>query len=312
MKRNVKLKFENKYKLNRIKNKRRSFKDNSKQVPTSMLDWLKDLDNLLNKNVMTTTVEDKKYIDKVGTSSTNKDKIFSVFKQSRKEYNTWMGIGHEIYLRKTLLFHAYTDLKTITKDFVPNISDYNLLKLASADVFVEKAQTKLFERSKILMRFGILTTSIVLFLMIGSALYIDYSSSNVVANLIKDEYQKIINTYIAYILIKTTTISAFILGAIYFLTSLSRACFHEGTVLLNKRHALRFGRLMLYINDGHLNFKDSNEAFMWNEEFTSAFKDIKPDKITKTLWHKIIEVFPEMLKEIKGFKKNNTVSTNNE
>jgi hypothetical protein len=101
------------------------------------------------------------------------------------------------------------------------------------------------------------------------------------------------------LVLKATTAGAIFGAAVYFAIALSRALLHEGTVLYSRRHALRFGRLYVYLTKGNVVFKDLEEAFKWNAEFTSAFKDITPEKASGHPAQRILEEIANIMKEIK-------------
>ena len=104
-------------------------------------------------------------------------------------------------------------------------------------------------------------------------------------------------------IVKSSTAGALIGAAAYFLITLSRALLHEATVLYARRHALRFGRLFVYLKNGDVDFEQLEDAFKWNTEFTTAFKDIQPDKISKTPLQKILELPTDVLKAINDYSK---------
>lgn len=84
-------------------------------------------------------------------------------------------------------------------------------------------------------------------------------------------------------------ISAVFLSGIYFSASLARAFFHEATVLFNRRHSIRFGRVHVYLKDGDMRHDELMDAFGWNFEPKSAFMKIRPELVTKSLPGQIIE-----------------------
>ena len=67
--------------------------------------------------------------------------------------------------------------------------------------------------------------------------------------------------------------------------------------MFHRRHALRFGRLYVYLIEGKVNFKDLEEAFKWNIDFTTAFKDIKADKMIQLPVAKLVDVMRDLVKE---------------
>jgi hypothetical protein len=64
------------------------------------------------------------------------------------------------------------------------------------------------------------------------------------------------------------------------LISYGSSFFHEGTRLLDRRHALRFGRLYMYMKGEKYDFEELEEAFQWHMESQTIFQAISPSKIT--------------------------------
>lgn len=59
--------------------------------------------------------------------------------------------------------------------------------------------------------------------------------------------------------------------------------------LRQRRHALRFGRLYVYLNQGQVELDKLQEAFQWNKEVITSFLDMKPEVITETIIQKLID-----------------------
>jgi hypothetical protein len=178
----------------------------------------------------------------------------------------WKNIGKEVYSRKSLLFAASEDLKS------HNIE--NEVALAATDVFVEKAQKLLTTRARWCMTWGFLMSTVTLAMLISASFWL--YEHDIVTGIAK--YGALDGLLFTLLVVKATTAGAIFAAAIYFAMSLSKAFLHEGIVLYSRRHALRFGRLYVYLSKGRIKFKELEEAFKWNAEFTSAFKDINPEK----------------------------------
>jgi hypothetical protein len=267
---------------------------------TNVDKWMDDLDDLIYSNY-------KKKSDK---------------RDSENQKKNWKAIGSEVSVRKRLVIAAALDLK---KKY-PQIA--NPLMLASTDVFVEKAQVKITERADNNLLWGRITAFVSIALLVIAAYFIFanhissgfdgfynvYASEgkvNVIDKETKDYLARLYsNSYISTIIIaKTASIGAFILGAVYFLISLSRAFFHEATILYHRRHALRFGRLYVYLKDDDITLDELEKAFQWNAEFSTAFKDINADKATKTIWSKLLEAPVDTLKAMTRLFELNNKST---
>jgi len=205
-------------------------------------------------------------------------------------HKKWKNIGKEVYARKTLLLSAAEDLE--------NNGWQNSRRLAATDVFVEKAQRLLARRATLFIGLGLFTA---LLAIIGLVLAAYFVFNKTIADILEGE--QISNQIITLIIFKSSSAGAFLIAAVYFLVSLSRALLHEGTTLFNRRHALRFGRLYVYLKEGKVNFKDMEEAFKWNAEFKTAFKDIQADKITKSPLQSAIETPGKIIRDVKNPNK---------
>lgn len=100
-------------------------------------------------------------------------------------------------------------------------------------------------------------------------------------------------------LFQSIALSAFILISLKWLFSLTRSFFHGALSLLERRHALRFGRLYVYLKKGNeLDDQQLIEGFQWNKQTYTSFLDMKPDKMAETLFHKIIDAFSKLPPEV--------------
>ncbi len=107
-----------------------------------------------------------------------------------------------------------------------------------------------------------------------------------------------------YSLFKTLGITAYIYVSVKLLISLSRSFFHEGLSLFERRHALRFGRMYLYLKKGEVSEKWLETFFQWNKETKTSFLDMKPEVVTETLLHKLFGVFSDAGHAAKNAKIN--------
>lgn len=186
--------------------------------------------------------------------------------------NRWNGIGREVFERKALLLAAATDL------YRNNIA--NPMQLAATDIFVEKAQGYLTQRGRIFYVLGTLTAVLAILVLLFAAWFIINAD---VAGLlgVTRSSDHVSRAYLWVLILKSSTAAAFIGGIAYFLVSLSRALLHEGTVLFSRRHSLRFGRLFVYLKSQEMSREDLEAIFNWNAEFSTAFRDIRPENIGK-------------------------------
>jgi hypothetical protein len=215
-------------------------------------------------------------------------KIVSGSDTDLKRLDRWEKIGWEVFERKALLIAAARDLQD------NGLS--NPMKLAATDVFVEKAQSFLTKRGLYLYCFGAFTTvlAVVLMAYAGNHLY-----SKPVSDILEvsDPGAHVTRSFLAIALLKSITAGGFIAGIVYFLVSLSRAFFHEGTVLFNRRHSLRFGRLFVYLMSDRMTREDLEVVFNWNAEVATAFRDIHPENIAKSPLIKMVETLTSSLTE---------------
>jgi hypothetical protein len=213
----------------------------------------------------------KKWLDQLKTDTWLQRIIFNswykIFRIQREERThisrKWEVIGEEVYSRKTL-FSASAELK--------RKGLRNPLKLAATDVFVEKAQLLLGKRARLFVFLGTILSLIAVAVLVVAA-HVIYSRD------IKDLFGglPIDGFTISIVLLKVSSVGGFIVAAVAFLMRLSRSFLHEGTALYRGRHALRFGRLYVYLKEGDATLKELEKAFMWNAEFKTAFTSIKVD-----------------------------------
>jgi hypothetical protein len=192
----------------------------------------------------------------------------------------WATIGWEVFERKALLIAAARDLQ--------DNGCTDPVKLAAADVFVEKAQVFLTERGDKLYRWGRNTAICAVIVMLCVGIFLTLTPVSTILSVLSPD-EAVSNAYLAVVILKATTAGGFFAGVIYFLVSLSRAFYHEGTVLFSRRHSLRFGRLFVYLMSDTMRREDLEAVFNWNAEFSTAFKDIRPDGIAKSPALKLIE-----------------------
>ncbi|MEK6257307.1 MAG: hypothetical protein AABP62_01695 [Planctomycetota bacterium] len=192
-------------------------------------------------------------------------------------HRRWLDIGTEVYLRKTLVLAAGDD---IDKKGLKNP-----YRLAATDVFVEKAQKLLTERGSFYLRWGGVTGFFAVVGMMGLAWFIYHLPlSALLGDLDLNGHS------LTFVMFKSSTAGALALGAMFFLTSLSTAFLHEGVALFHRRHSLRFGRLYVYLTEGKVDFKQMEEAFKWNADFATAFKNIRTDRVTASMARRLMEM----------------------
>lgn len=89
-----------------------------------------------------------------------------------------------------------------------------------------------------------------------------------------------------------------------------KAMLDQGERLLERRHALRQGRLFVHLNGGMLNVEEMEEAFNWNVSGSNAFGNIPTESqapwgvVFKDIIHKAPELLKTGFEAIKKGKKN--------
>lgn len=191
----------------------------------------------------------------------------------------WSGIKGEVLNRLSSL--------GIVTERVKAIFDTELDKpitIAATELFVEKAQTMLTYRARCFLMGGVVCGMMAMGILGYLALHLDCTS---LLDVFKDLLSTVstganvvtsVDTKIVIVqLVKSSTLAALVIGMAVFLGDLSKSFFHESTVLYNRRHALRFGRLYVYVRGGKVTLDELQRAFHWNDEFSTAFKNIKTE-----------------------------------
>lgn len=79
-----------------------------------------------------------------------------------------------------------------------------------------------------------------------------------------------------------------------------KALLDQAERLLEKRHALRQGRLFVHLNDGELTIDQLERAFNWNQTQPNAFGELKVDaSVMNNITDGIIKMIPDMIKSVK-------------
>jgi hypothetical protein len=191
----------------------------------------------------------------------------------------WNGIRTELLSRYQILRDAAAAMQSLQDgpSGIGELPSGRTLDLAATDLFVEKAQKKLTDRADSFFRMGYLAAGFAVIILICTATVVWRRPINQVVGGYSPK--DLTAAYITIILAKSTTFGALIASAVALLIYICRACLHEGTVCVNRRHAMRFGRLFIYLSKGTLDLKDLEKAFKWSDEFTTAFKDMNPDRV---------------------------------
>ena len=156
--------------------------------------------------------------------------------------------------------------------------------LASTDLFVEKAQIALTRRAHYLFLSGAATTLVIVGILAKTAIFIAQRIAEPMDPAIYNSTRAL-----GFRVFQSTALTAVSLIGIKFLLSLARSFFHEGQRLFELRHALRFGRLFVYLRHGTINDNRLEDAFQWNKESRTSFLDMRPEMIADTVFNKLVD-----------------------
>ncbi|HNM78141.1 MAG TPA: hypothetical protein PKI89_07255, partial [Tepidiformaceae bacterium] len=147
-----------------------------------------------------------------------------------------------------------------------------LFKLATADLFVEKAQRVLTQRADDLWSSGMWALRAVLGVLALAAIIS-------IAFILRGPPQAVDGSWEVLV---ATVLASISLGGIFFavakfLIAIARAMFHESQVLRDRRDAYRFGRMGVYLAKEEVTVSALESMFRWNTADVTAFLDIKPE-----------------------------------
>ena len=177
----------------------------------------------------------------------------------------------------------------------PNLTHNAVFQLAAVDLFVEKAQAVLTARARRMSRAGTAASLTAVAALAALSIYIVQHASAIPAD------REIGRNELILRIVSAISLGAVVLVAVKYLIALARSFFHEGVTLLSRRHALRFGRMYVYLQRGEMDVKELRKAFDWNRGGDSSFLDIKPDEIGKTPWSVLAKSVGDAVE--KGFEK---------
>ena len=182
------------------------------------------------------------------------------------------GYRKQLEDRHNLLTQATEQLAKIPETKDP-------LTLAATDIYVKNAQDHLTTRARWLIGSGIALSLLTITLLVLLAYHISVLTVP----------EKLEALPFTLLLIKAISFTGVGLAAAYFLGALARAFLHEGIAAFQRRHALRFGQLYVYVRRGSITYTELSDAFQWHEPAETAFRDIKLEALTRTLLHQLID-----------------------
>jgi Ca2+/Na+ antiporter len=199
-------------------------------------------------------------------------------------------------------------------------------EMVMVDLLIEKAQRKLSERSASYFNSGVLMYVFSICMICAFSLFtylnteISYTveqeiikshlaahncakdpianpeqrCENLEAKIHKGMHPDPVGTYgelyhFIFDLMKKVVAGGALLGAAYVIAATANSCFRESTILLHRRHLLRYIRLMSYENKGKVDNKDLRDIFGVDQAATTGFDKIKVESLRDNLVGKLIE-----------------------
>jgi len=181
-------------------------------------------------------------------------------------------ISNLLDLRTDALVKAMQKLEESAPDHFADRE--TLFRLAAVDLFVEKAQAVLTARARRMSRAGAAASFLAVLGLVFLGLYIAFHTTQKPQNLSTND--------VVIRVVSAISLGAIVLVGVKYLIALARSFFHESVTLLSRRHALRFGRMYLYLNPKDVKLDHLQNAFDWNRGGESSFLDIKPSEIGQT------------------------------
>lgn len=223
------------------------------------------------------------------------------------------SVRAELPSRGNALNEAITRLKDLSVNAPgdPILTQSELFRLGSTDLFVEKAQMVLTRRARWLYLAGGFTIFGTFLLILTTIGLIGYQGLNFppevlgLVNLSKYATGQPGTEVGNWVLVdglnatiikifQGVALSAIALVGVKYLISLGRSFFHEGESLLQRRHALRFGRLYVYLKKGNVDLENLEKMFEWNKEIRTAYLDLHPEVVAETIFHRIVDSATKM------------------
>ena len=208
---------------------------------------------------------------------------------------------------KRLTIDRHDLLNQLRGDFENKFKDkeYNHFEIAALDIFVEKAQAHLSRQGKFYMCAGA-GLSFSAALILGAAIWLIH------VWFVKPD-DAIGGPAATVILFHNATLGALFLATVYLFVALARAFFHESTILFNRIHAARFGRLYVYLKYNRapagtiagldkVDIDQLDKAFGWNIEMHTGFKDVSAEKMTVSTMGKTFELLDKIVDKVPKIK----------
>ncbi|GAA4748454.1 hypothetical protein GCM10023350_36730 [Nocardioides endophyticus] len=200
------------------------------------------------------------------------------------------AVGQILTSRAGVLSDAQESLRAMGYD------EEQSRKLAAVDLFVEKAQRVLSRRAQRMFTRGTTYAVAAALMLVGAIGFtgwrMEHSSSEVDPS----------TQQVVLMLFQSLALAAIIYVSVKWFVALASSFFHEAVSLWERRHALRFGRLYMYLNPDEVKLADVETAFQWNKQSATSFMEISPAAITDTVFNKLVDAMatapPETAKAI--------------
>lgn len=174
-------------------------------------------------------------------------------------------------------------IKTEYKPIEKEDTNFRAYRHAITDLFVEKALTYLEDKADNYSRYGILAYSLGLTTIVGgiSIAAFQYFTFTGIPTVSGQHWSEITMRFILGF-----TFYGFIVVAAVGLWRFGRAMLDQAERLLERRHALRQGRLFVHLHDGKMGIEDMEKAFNWNVSQPNAFSDMSTE--AKAPWGTVL------------------------
>lgn len=223
--------------------------------------------------------------------------------KNQNERIDWKDISNDLGER-------YGIIKKFTGSELTIVGERVLL----VDLLVEHANEKISRRAKKYLNSGILlfvagsimTVVFSIFVMFADGIqnYVELYLPRPVPN------RLFTGTHLDFILtlIKRITVSGALLGLIYIIFATANSCFREATILLHRRHAMRYIRLLSYVNNGEVRADDLSKVFGINDVTNTGFERIRTETMRDNLIGKLVEAIGSIYQ---GSARNKEADTAN-
>jgi hypothetical protein len=185
------------------------------------------------------------------------------------------------------------DTKNDAGERVPLLKPKFRYLLTCVDKFVDDAQDVLTSRARVYYAFGSSA-----FLAAVGTLHV----AGILANRSLEHTETLLHSvtagtathFVVLRIFSSLAVAAAVYAIVKAMIAFSSSFFHEATRLLDRRHALRFGRLYIYSRGDEFDFQEMEEAFQWHMEPHTVFQGISPTAITDSALTQLTRTVSEL------------------